>query len=497
MTTFVMLAMGAASAAEATTARCLPPRPTRCPAPGQVSAAAGRGDGVHLLALHGRRRAHGAATAGSWPSSAPISNAMIAIGTSTVARKGERQGGRAAARGRRARTQTQRHREYGSPAPSARPRLRRPRRSRCGGPSKARSEPMKGPRGGSSSNRRKRRGRPHPPPPRSRRRRGAPEWRFRMGWGRLPGPAPPRRRTSPTAARRSRRAASGRIAALSGRHASHPRAPRRGRGVGRSHPPKIPCRGGAIIIRYNHGSPVCRAERKRQTLRPSNLIWVMPAQEGELMNVSTSPSTGSAARPSNGAGGGGSSTSSWPASSASRLGPRIPALECRLPRPERAARSRCCPGSRVCSTARGCSPGCSARSSSASPVPRSTPSSSPPPSRRSIGNTVGRRPHDRGGARPGPRRRARLPRSSPTGSGRCRSRSSPARARRSRAASTTSCSGTPAPTRLHRRLPRQHRRSRARSSRARCLGAARAGSPRPGARPLRVGARSRALARLA
>src|SRR4029079_1515662 len=42
--------------------------------------------------------------------------------------------------------------------------------------------------------------------------------------------------------------------------------------------------------RHNHGSPVGRAERKRSTLRPSNLIWVMPAQGGAIMGVSTSSS---------------------------------------------------------------------------------------------------------------------------------------------------------------------------------------------------------------
>jgi hypothetical protein len=31
-----------------------------------------------------------------------------------------------------------------------------------------------------------------------------------------------------------------------------------------------------------HGSPVSRAERKIINLRPSNLIWIMPAQGGKL-----------------------------------------------------------------------------------------------------------------------------------------------------------------------------------------------------------------------
>ena len=64
--------------------------------------------------------------------------------------------------------------------------------------------------------------------------------------------------------------------------------------------------------------------------------------------------------------------------------------------------------------------------------------------------------------------RASAPRSSscssPTPSGVCRSRSSPARARRSRAASTTGSSGTRAPTRRSRSSTSSARRSRAPSS---------------------------------
>jgi energy-coupling factor transport system substrate-specific component len=65
-------------------------------------------------------------------------------------------------------------------------------------------------------------------------------------------------------------------------------ARRRGRVV-RGHPPNVPVR--RYTRAHNHGSPVSRAERKRSTLRPSNLIRIMPAQGGENMHASASPST--------------------------------------------------------------------------------------------------------------------------------------------------------------------------------------------------------------
>ena len=104
------------------------------------------------------------------------------------------------------------------------------------------------------------------------------------GCRRRPAPAPPRRRTWPSAARWNRRC---RVRTLRRpRSDDPPLTPRAPRGRGWTASSGVIrlnylVAAGAIIIGINHGSPVCRAERKRTKLRPSNLIWVMPAQGGE------------------------------------------------------------------------------------------------------------------------------------------------------------------------------------------------------------------------
>ena len=40
----------------------------------------------------------------------------------------------------------------------------------------------------------------------------------------------------------------------------------------------------SVYSDVEHGSPVSRAERKVLNLRPSNLIWVMPAQGGQRIS---------------------------------------------------------------------------------------------------------------------------------------------------------------------------------------------------------------------
>ncbi len=60
---------------------------------------------------------------------------------------------------------------------------------------------------------------------------------------------------------------------------AHLAARARGRVI-QVHPLKVQRPQRRYTHRHNHGSPVSRAERKRSTLRPSNLIWVMPAQGG-------------------------------------------------------------------------------------------------------------------------------------------------------------------------------------------------------------------------
>ena len=149
--------------------------------------------------------------------------------------------------------------------------------------------------------------------------------------------------------------------------------------------PRSPAKGTTAPPRYthrhNHGSPVSRAERKRPTLRPSNLIWVMPAQGGAIMGF---PRPHPRPLRQDGpfrAGAGASSTSWSPASSGSH--PDSSSCSGTSHTSGRASFShRCCRASRGWSTGPGCSPECSARSSSASPVRPSTRNSSLPRCRR-------------------------------------------------------------------------------------------------------------------
>ena len=116
-----------------------------------------------------------------------------------------------------------------------------------------------------------------------------------------------------------------------------------------------------------------------------------------------------------------------------RVPARLPALEHRLPRYRARCSSRCCPGLQGLLAGPGCSPECSARSSSASPAPRiyTEVVAAAVSALSSSATQWGAFLTHRGRARPGARRRDRLP-AVPLPRWRSRSRSSPARARGSR-----------------------------------------------------------------
>ena len=200
-----MLAIGTASAAEATPGAMPSTATAALPAPGQVSAAgaAAIGSTCSPSTVGGTAWSGHSRVVAEY---APISSAMIAIGTSTrgaegraprrVAQQlgadrhvGRRRGIEIAGRGRGVRDRV-------FVDPGDRDAAGRRRRGRA---------PTRGRRGGWWSNRRRRTVRRHPPPRPSRRRPPAPESPSPKGCRRRPAPAPPRRRTWPSAAQWNRR----------------------------------------------------------------------------------------------------------------------------------------------------------------------------------------------------------------------------------------------------------------------------------------------------
>ena len=191
----------------------------------------------------------------------------------------------------------------------------------------------------------------------------------------------------------------------------------------------------------------------------------MPAQEGELherFHVRHPPASARGFRIV--ACGGGSSTSSSPASSASRRGLIFLLWNIGYLRPERPARAA---AARPAGSAR--RPLAVRRGARRAHHPQarcraSTPRCSPRSSRRSIGNQWGGFLTIEAGLVQGLGAELVFLALLLPALDACRSRSSPASARRSRAGSTTSCSGTPAPTSRSRSSTSSARRSRARSS---------------------------------